>query len=263
MGTDGEYLLANRRAQVGERLAALAALFDPSTFRHLDDLGLGPGRRCWEVGAGGPSVPLGLAARVGPTGLVVATDIDVSGLAGLDGVWVVRHDVGTDDPPATGLDLVHARLVLTHVPQRDAALASMAAALRPGGRLLVEDADPGLQPLICLDDHGPAQHLANRLRRGFRTLMLDRGADLAFGRTLPRRLREVGLVDVGADAYFPITAPACAVLERTTVEQVRDLLVGSGLATAAEVDEHLDNVARGRLPDLATPPMISAWARRP
>jgi SAM-dependent methyltransferase len=38
-------------------------------------------------------------------------------------------------------DLVHARLVLVHVPDRAAALATMVAALRPGGWLLVEDAD--------------------------------------------------------------------------------------------------------------------------
>src|ERR1039458_7122444 len=42
-------------------------------------------------------------------------------------------------------DLVHARLVLVHVPQRAQALAAMVAALKPGGWLLLEEADPGLQ----------------------------------------------------------------------------------------------------------------------
>jgi dienelactone hydrolase len=72
------YLLDNRRPEAGERFAALAELFDPWTFRHLDDLGLGEGWRCWEVGAGGVSVPNGLAERVGVSGRVLATDIDVS-----------------------------------------------------------------------------------------------------------------------------------------------------------------------------------------
>ena len=243
---DGGYLLANQQVQAGTRFEALAALFDPSTFRHLREIGVGSGWRCWEVGAGGMSVPRWLAAQVGPTGLVLATDIDTSWLAGTgagaDQLRVLRHDVGADDPPAADLALVHARLVLTHVPQRGAALASMIAALRPGGRLLVEEADPGLQPLLCPDDHGPAQHLANRLRHGFRTLMAERAADLAYGRTLPRLLREHGLVDVAADAYFPITAPACATLERATVEQIRDRLIDAGIATS---------------------PMISAWGRKP
>ena len=250
VGADEGYLLANQQIQAGTRFEALATLFDPSTFRHLREIGVGSGWRCWEVGAGGMSVPLWLAAQVGPTGLVLATDIDTSWLAGpgAGSVQVLRHDVGVEDPPAAELDLVHARLVLTHVPQREAALTSMISALRSGGWLLVEEADPGLQPLLCPDDHGPAQHLANRLRPGFRTLMSGRDADLAYGRTLPRLLREHGLVDVAADAYFPITAPACTTLERATVEQIRDRLIGAGIATAAEIDQHLDNIATGRFP---------------
>jgi trans-aconitate methyltransferase len=78
-------------------------------------------------------------------------------------------------------DLVHARLVLVHVPDRARALATMVAALRPGGWLLVEDADTGLQPLVCLEEVGLAQQHANRLRRAFRELMTHRSADLCYG----------------------------------------------------------------------------------
>lgn len=170
--------------------------------------------------------------------------------------------MGTDEPPAETFDLVHARLVLVHVSRRQEALQSLVSVLRPGGWLLLEDADPALQPLICPDAYGAEQELANRLRRGFRTLLAERGADLAYGRTLPRLLREAGLSDVEADAYFPVTGPACSVLERATVEQVRGLLVAGGLATDEEIDRHLVNVDSGRL-DLATAPMISAWGQRP
>src|SRR5690606_40387769 len=83
----------------------------------------------------------------------------------------------------------------------------MVRVLRPGGRLLVEDTDPALQPLLCPDEHGPEQQLANRLRNGLRRLLADRGTDLAQGRRLPRLLREAGLSGVRADAYFPLAAP--------------------------------------------------------
>jgi SAM-dependent methyltransferase len=182
--------------------------------------------------------------------------------AATGGVEVLRHDVARDEPPAGSFDLVHARLVLLHVAERDAALRTMVQALRPGGWLLVEDADPALQPLICPDEYGPEQELANRLRTGFRQLLRQRGADLAYGRRLPRLLRAAGLADVEADAYFPITSPACDVLETATVEQVRDKLVAEGLATDEEIERHLATIAAGRL-DLATSPMISAWGRRP
>lgn len=53
--TDG-YLLDNQQSEAGRRFDALSTLFDPTTFRHIEDLGIGPGWRCWEVGAGGTSV---------------------------------------------------------------------------------------------------------------------------------------------------------------------------------------------------------------
>jgi len=259
---DGGYLLDNQQAEAGVRFDALATLFNPSTFRHIDALGIAEGWRCWEVGAGGASVPSWLAARVGPTGHVLATDIDVSWMTADAEYEVRRHDVGVDPPPGDGFDLVHARLVLVHVPRRAAALAAMASALRPGGWLLVEEADPMMQPLVCPDESGPAQRLANKLKRDFRTLMAQRGVDLAYGRRLPSVLRDAGLTEVEADAFFPITGPACALLEQATVRQIRDRLVSAGLATDEEIDQHLDNIAAGLL-DLATSPMISAWGRRP
>jgi SAM-dependent methyltransferase len=255
------YLLDNAQAEAGARFTALSTLFDPSTFRHIDALGIGPGWRCWEVGAGGRSVPEWLAARVGPGGRVLATDIDVSWLPDDATYEVRRHDIGTDPGPQEEFDLVHTRLVLVHVPQRAEALQTLVRSLKPGGWLLVEDADPALQPLLCPDESGPEQVLANRLRHGFRSLMAERGVDLAYGRTLPRLLRDAGLADVQADAYFPITAPACTALELATVAQIRDQLVASRLATDAEIDEHLANVGTGLL-DLATSPMVSAWGRR-
>lgn len=92
----------------------------------------------------------------------------------------------------------------------------------------MEEADPDLQPLVCPDDDGPEQQRANRLKHGFRALMDQRGADLAYGRTLPRRLRAAGLLDVGADAFFPMTGPVCAALEQATVAQIRERLVAGG-----------------------------------
>jgi len=258
------YLLTNDAPEAMDRFTAFAALFDPSTFRHLDALGLAPGWRCWEVGAGGTTVVSHLAARVGPGGRVLATDINLSWAAGAaaPNVEILEHDVATGTPPGGPFDLVHARLVLVHVPARDAALATMVAALRPGGVLLVEDADPALQPLSCLEETGPEQALANRLRRGFRSLLAERGVDLAYGRSLPRRLRAAGLVDVAADAAFPVSDPACNHLEAATINLVRDQLLDHGVATGAEIERHLAAVVAGRL-DLAQPPMISCWGRRP
>ena len=259
--TGDDYLLDNQQTEAGERFGALAALFNPTTFRHLEAIGLAASWRAWEVGAGGPSVPAWIAART--NGPVLATDIDTVWLSDMaESVDVVRHDVGVDPSPDGPFDLVHARLVLVHVANRERALATMVESLRPGGWLLLEEADPGLQPLVCPDESSDAERLANRLKRGFRTLMAERGVNLAFGRTLPRLLRRAGLVDVQSDAYFPMGGPACDELERATIEQIRDQLIEHGLATPDEIERHLRAVATGQL-DLATSPLVSAWGRRP
>jgi SAM-dependent methyltransferase len=256
------YLFDNQQAHAGQRFDALSALFDASTFRHLSAVGLAAGWQVWEVGAGGPTVPTWLADQVTPDGHVLATDIDIAWLEGAERFDVRRSDVGTEPPPPGPFDLVHARLLLVHVPERDAALAAMVSVVRPGGWLVIEEADPALQPLVCLEERSPAERLANRLKAGFRTLLAERGVDLAYGRSMPRRLRAAGLVDVAADAYFPIGGRLNAELERATTAQIRQRLVEAGLATFDEIEEHLVNVAEGRL-DLTTSPMVSAWGRRP
>ena len=240
--------------------ASLADLFNPSTFRRIDALGIRPGWRCWEVGAGGPTGPAWLARRVAPGGYVLATDIDVAALqeAAEPGFEVLRHDVAAERAPAAGFDLVHARLVVMHLADRGAALAAMTGALRPGGWLLLEDADLSLQPLACPDEAGPAEQLANKIRRASVGLRSD---NLAFGRTLPRLLRGAGLTEVGADAYLPIAGPDSARLEQTMIERQRDRLLAAGLLTAAEIDRHLADVAAGRL-DLTTFTVVSAWGRK-
>ena len=97
---------------------------DRGTIGHLETLRVATGWRCLEIGADSDRIAGWLHARVSPSGRVVSTDL------------LPTHPL---EPGA--FDLVHARLVLTHLADRRAALASMVAALAPGGWLLVEDAD--------------------------------------------------------------------------------------------------------------------------
>jgi SAM-dependent methyltransferase len=84
-----------------------------------------------------------LADRVTGAGSVLATDIDVGGLSGLHqaNLTVARHDLEREETPSGGFDLIHARLVLEHLREPAAVVDKLAAALRAGGWLLLEDAD--------------------------------------------------------------------------------------------------------------------------
>jgi hypothetical protein len=90
---DEGYLLNNQQAEAERRLDALSELFDPATFRHLAAVGVTAGWVCWEVGAGGASVPAWLAEQVGPSGRVVASDIDTAWMPAHGAAFeVLRHD---------------------------------------------------------------------------------------------------------------------------------------------------------------------------
>jgi tRNA A58 N-methylase Trm61 len=70
------YAFPNAWELARRRLALLEVCHDPSSIRHATALGVGPGWRCLEAGAGGGSFARWLAARVGESGSVVAADID-------------------------------------------------------------------------------------------------------------------------------------------------------------------------------------------
>jgi ubiquinone/menaquinone biosynthesis C-methylase UbiE len=80
------------------RLQLIEAECDPQTFRFLDALGVGVGWRCLEVGAGAGSVVRWLSRRVGPSGQVVAADIDPKflGQPHEPNIEVRRFDITSD-----------------------------------------------------------------------------------------------------------------------------------------------------------------------
>jgi 23S rRNA U2552 (ribose-2'-O)-methylase RlmE/FtsJ len=95
---DTRYLFDNRWDQARRRLALLEELYDPLSIRRLETLGVAAGWRCLEIGAGAGSITRWMSHRVGPSGRVVATDVQTCLLDDLQGdtVEVWCHDVVTE-----------------------------------------------------------------------------------------------------------------------------------------------------------------------
>src|SRR5205807_2481037 len=129
------YLLDNAGREAPARFGALSAMFDTGTIRHLEERGVARGWQCWEVGGGGGSIATWLARRVGLAGRVLATDIDPRFLETLKvpTLEVRRHDIVSDPLPEETFDLIHARLVLVHLPPGQPGFPSLLAVLGPGG----------------------------------------------------------------------------------------------------------------------------------
>ncbi len=256
------YALDNAGEETRRRFVALPALYDPITKRHLRDRGLGRGWNCLEVGAGNGSIAAWLAQQVAPTGSVLATDIDTRFLDRLDlpCLTVQRHDIVTDPLPSGFFDLIHARLVLLHLPQRQAVLERLIEALKPGGWLVIEDLD--CSSLVADPDVGLARDPAATIE-AFQAVLTARGCDLLYGRRIPWLLRAQGLQDVEAESRGLLCAGASfyASWTQANIEQVHDEILATGVTQERFDDDH----ARLNDPGEAflTPVMWSVWGRRP
>lgn len=245
-----------------DRLSSLTDLYDPPTLQLCDRLGLSPGWQCLDIGAGTGSLAVELAARVGPSGTVVALDIDTRFLAPLTAanLHVVQADLTAQPLPTARYDLVHARLVLEHLPQRQQILQSMAAALKPGGWLLVEDFDWATAALV-----DPPSQLHTRVVEACKSLFAAHGYDPYYGRTLPRLLRNLGLTETGTHAESKqVRADAQLGVPQWELlaDQLRPGLIASGLLSEADLERfhHLwhdgDSIC-------FAPLLVSSWGRRP
>jgi len=234
------YVLDNAWLEARERLRLLEATYDPGTLRHLEALGVAPGWRCLEVGGGGGSIAAWLCQRVGPTGHVVATDIDPRFLHALDApnLEVRQHNLARDPLEAGEYDLVHARLVLMHVPERQAGLDRMVAALKPGGWLLVEEPDHLTERVPDPQTDAATATLLERCRHARDLGMAAAGVDSVYGRRLYGDVLRRGLVDVGAEGRVTMVRGGSveAKLRQLTEEQLRPRRLAAGQLSEADMD---------------------------
>ncbi|MFD5429273.1 class I SAM-dependent methyltransferase [Streptomyces sp. NPDC127084] len=259
------YILGRELPGEETRLLAMSTLLDPIHRRHLRRLGIAPGWRCLEVGAGNGSMARWLACQVGPTGMVEATDIDVGLLAATQasdssGALVVRRLNIVDDPvePAA-YDLITARAVLHHIPARAEALRNIVAALKPGRPLLV--LEPDLHPAFTAPALSPLQTFWDK----WLSFAATKGVDYLLGRRLPDLLDKAGLCDVQAVGETPLFRGGAGQpgsdIWTLAFDELRDAMSEFGFS-AEELDE-FQAVYRSPGHWLMDVCWVAAWGYRP
>lgn len=237
------YRLAARGRQEAEdeRLGLLERLFDPASRRRRDLVR--PGWRCLEVGAGRGSIAVWLAAQVGPSGHVVATDIDLTYLERLHlpNLEVRRHNILEDPLDALSpgsFDLVSSRLMLFWLAgKQEAAIRRMAECLRPGGWLVDEDGDWGTVAPV-----DPAHPLSGRYRDAWKDggWWASRGYDPNFGRRLPGLFERCGLQSIRHEANAEVVRGGSPWAQwwKETLEGIRACEQTAGNLTPAREQEY-------------------------
>jgi ubiquinone/menaquinone biosynthesis C-methylase UbiE len=157
----------------------------------LDRAGVGPGMSVLDAGCGPGRVTLPAAERVGPSGRVVALDLQLGMLAkirrrldarGVTNVELLHAALGAGELGERQLDVALMVTVLGEIPDPDAALREITRALRPGGVLSVTEAlpDPHYQTIARVRELAHHAGLVeSALHRGWvsYTINLSRPAD--------------------------------------------------------------------------------------
>jgi SAM-dependent methyltransferase len=228
------YVFDNAWQEERRRLDAVEAGWDPVSVASLQTIGVQEGWSCLEVGAGGGSIASWLCDQVGADGRVVATDLDPRFLNVINApnLEVRRHDIVRDAVETGSYDLVHARLLLEHLPEHETALDRMIDALRPGGWLLIEDFD---HTSFLPDPASDATYLSlwEGCLRAFRALSASRGLDLAYGRRLLGLLQTRGLESTRAEGHAAMQPGGSPRSEMLSLSIAK---MQEGLVSTGEVD---------------------------
>jgi len=194
--TTEPYALDNSADTAPDLLACLAEICDPHTQQLLTTLVL-PGADCLELGAGNGSIAAFMADLAGDHGEVVAVDLKPQHVRDHPRVKTIAWNVVTDGLPPGPFDVIHARLLLAHLPTRRQILADAAARLAPGGTLLVEEWGEFTPPAVLRHPDGSdLPDLYGRYQQALLGMFRAAGNDTTWCAQVAGAMAEAGLVEV-------------------------------------------------------------------
>ena len=243
------------------RMEYIASLTDPATIRYLEQIGVRQGWRCAEVGAGAGSIARWLSNSVGQFGKVVAVDIETSYLEGMSApnLEVRRQDIAGTPLEQGAYDLVHVKILLMHLPDRERILGELVAALKPGGYLLVEESD--IRSIQRVDPPSP---LLTRAASALETFFYFGGADPGYGMKLLPAMHRTGLKVLGTDCQLTAVQAGTPAVQTIllSLAKLAPMIVKAGLMGHKEVEAAFDLLEKPSDTVIYTPITVSVWGQR-
>jgi ubiquinone/menaquinone biosynthesis C-methylase UbiE len=247
-----------------ERLRKLEALFDPRSQAFIKKIGLRKGHSVLEAGAGRGGLLPWLWETVGSRGHVTAVDLKTRFIDHIQqpNLEVLEGDLTEMDLGKEKYDLIHERYVLTHIADYRDVLKKMLSALKPGGWLLLEDADFSVAEFQTPDPQlGKAFHATIQARN---LLFGKKRIDFAFGRHLVKLLSQFGFMNIQEEAYAPLDhgGDGTAEIMRLSTLQLWNQYLETEAATQEDLQTFV-NIAGDPGQAAVYYSTISAWGQKP
>lgn len=223
-----------------ERLRLIEQVFDPASRQRLLATGLQAGWRCLEVGPGAGSIMTWMGEVVGPTGQVVAVDLDPKflGEAGQSNMEIVRADIRTAQLPEQSFDLVHARYVLIHIPDYEAALNRMLDCLKPDGWLVLEE--PDFSASHGMTGSEAQLNAVQKVNDAIHVMYERLGMDYALGCKVQGLLQARGLqfLTMENDGSPSVGGSGMATIMKMSATQLREKYLATGVVSHEDLEQY-------------------------
>lgn len=264
------YILSDSASEL-ERLRVQARVWEPAARAMLEQIGVGPGWDCVDLGCGAMGILGPLSRRVGARGRVVGVDMDARQLSaarayvleeGLENVEILERDAYKTALPRESFDLAHVRFLFAPVGRDEELLTELLGLTRPGGAIAVQEPDASAW------GYYPQSLQWERLKEAILAAFRSGGGDFDAGRRTYGMLRRAGLEDVevraevvalaGLHPYKRVPAQFAASL--------RERILKAEILKESELDELVQDCER-----LAADPetvmssfvVTQVWGRKP
>ncbi len=226
------------------RLQVLSQAILPFSMAVLERANIAPGKHVLDLGCGSGEVTISIANKIGPTGRVVGVEMDdgvlqhareSSAAEGVNVEW--RQGRVEDLDEKDSFDIVYSRFLLSHLADPAEAIAKMHRALRPRGKLVIEDID------ISAHVHWPKIPAFQKYQALYCETARCKGVNPLIGPSLPAFFLDAGFEDVQTAISMPVFREGPGkTIARLTLTNIAETAIAEGLANKEEIAAWIDEL---------------------
>ena len=241
---ENAYILGTEQAEL-HRLGLQHQVWSSESRRGWELAGFRPGQAILDLGCGPGFCTTELAFMVGHSGKVIGVDLSPNYAAALrqqaelHSLPIELRTCSFDEMELApnSLDGMFCRWALAWVPNPQEVLAKVKAALKPGGRMLIQE----YFDWATFQTEPPLPHLKKGIAAAYRSMKQEQPGDIDVGRRIPAMAEALGLKVLNVRSISKLARPSDLAWEwpASFLKIYLPKLVERGLIASQEVTEAL------------------------